>query len=56
MHRRRIASALLGVLGIFALASVAHATTLLKLTMSRTESAGEDAKRKKKRKKKDRRK
>lgn len=31
-------------------------TTLLKLTMSRTESAGEDAKRKKKRKKKDRRK
>ena len=33
MHRRRIASALLGVLGIFALASVAHATTLLKLTM-----------------------
>ena len=31
-------------------------TTLLKLTMSRTQSAGEDAKRKKKRKKKDRRK
>lgn len=33
MHRRRIASLLLGVLGVFALASVAHATTLLKLDM-----------------------
>lgn len=32
-HRRRIASLLLGVLGVLALASVAHATTLLKLTM-----------------------